>query len=403
MQRCPRRAAAVRPSRMTALGVVVTLLAVGCGLQVSAPTPTPRRTAVGGLPPVGHVFVVNLENRSYDDTFGGSSDTPYLARTLVARGALLRQYYAIGHVSLDNYIAEISGQAPDPDTQGDCVTYADWSGSDSLDAQGQVTGNGCVYPETVKTIADQLDFAGRSWKAYMEDMGNDPQREAARCGRPALGERDHTQKATADDQYAARHDPFVYFHSIVDDAARCAAHVVSLSPLQDDLRSVATTPTLSVISPNLCNDGHDGRCAGPSVSGSTAGGGRAIDAWLAMYAGMIMNSSAYRQDGLLLILFDEADTGDTTACCGEVPGPNSDDPGRGGPGGGRVGAVALSPFIRPGTVSDVPYNHYAMLRSLEDLLGITSGGSDGRGHLGFAGATGLRSFGADVFTAAPPS
>jgi hypothetical protein len=50
----------------------------------------------------------------------------------------------------------------------------------------------------------------------------------------------------------------------------------------------------------------------------------------------------------------------------------------------------LSPFIRPGTVSPVPYNHYALLRSVEDMFGLA--------HLGFAGQAGLKAFGADIFT-----
>jgi phosphatidylinositol-3-phosphatase len=49
----------------------------------------------------------------------------------------------------------------------------------------------------------------------------------------------------------------------------------------------------------------------------------------------------------------------------------------------------MSPFIKPGTVSDVPYNHYSMLRSVEDLFGL--------GHLGYAGEKGLASFGPDVY------
>jgi len=44
------------------------------------------------------------------------------------------------------------------------------------------------------------------------------------------------------------------------------------------------------------------------------------------------------------------------------------------------------------------YNHYPALRRYEDLLGLTTGGSDGHGHLGFAGASGLKPFGRDVFT-----
>jgi phosphatidylinositol-3-phosphatase len=60
------------------------------------------------------------------------------------------------------------------------------------------------------------------------------------------------------------------------------------------------------------------------------------------------------------------------------------------PGGGRVGAILLSKFIKPGTVSDQPYNHYSQLRSFEDLFGL--------GHLGDAQQPRLHSFGPDVYT-----
>jgi hypothetical protein len=61
-----------------------------------------------------------------------------------------------------------------------------------------------------------------------------------------------------------------------------------------------------------------------------------------------------------------------------------------GPGGGRIGAVLISRFVKPGTVSNVPYNHYSLLRSIEDMFGLD--------HLGYAGQQGLKPFGADVFT-----
>ena len=55
-------------------------------------------------------------------------------------------------------------------------------------------------------------------------------------------------------------------------------------------------------------------------------------------------------------------------------------------------------FIEPGTVNDAGYyNHFSALRSYEDLLGITRGGDDGLGHLGFASTAGLKPFGRDVF------
>ena len=59
-----------------------------------------------------------------------------------------------------------------------------------------------------------------------------------------------------------------------------------------------------------------------------------------------------------------------TACCNEPSGPNTSQPGLSGPGGGRIGALAISPFIKPGTVSDTPLNHYDLLRGIEDIFGL---------------------------------
>jgi hypothetical protein len=92
----------------------------------------------------------------------------------------------------------------------------------------------------------------------------------------------------------------------------------------------------------------------------------------------------------LIITFDEAATSDSSSCCGEIPGPGSPLPGITGLGGGDVGAVLLSSCIKPGTVSMVPYNHYTMLRSVEDIFGLT--------HIGYAGLSGETSFGSDIFT-----
>lgn len=69
--------------------------------------------------------------------------------------------------------------------------------------------------------------------------------------------------------------------------------------------------------------------------------------------------------------------------------------------------MLISRYIHPGTVSDQPYNHYSWLRSMEDLYGVTAGGTDGHGHIGYAGMNGLRPFGPDVYNnpggvASPP-
>jgi phosphatidylinositol-3-phosphatase len=378
------------------------------------------RPADAAIPPIRHVFVITLENKNFSATFGAHSDAPYLARTLRARGALLTRYYGTGHDSLDNYIAMISGQASTPQTAADCHTYSDLHQT-GLASDGQVGGQGCVYPSSVMTLANQLSAAGLTWKGYMEDMGNDPARESSTCGHPQLNALDLTQKAEAPsaanpmgDMYATRHDPFMYFHSIIDQPS-CNKDVVNIRQLASDLRSLDTTPNFSFITPNLCDDGHDSPCAN-----GAPGGLKSINVFLRKWIPMIVDSPAYNVDGLIIINFDEGGAGKieqtrtgtlTTVygefCCDQQEGPNLglDYPVEASHvlhgqritkktlayGGDRTGALLLSKYIRPATVSNVPYNHYSLLKSLEDIFGIDE-------YLGYAGQKGLVAFGSDVFT-----
>ncbi len=378
----------VKALRRTAHGATVLALAVlgCCGVL--------RAAQAAELPPVRHVFVIVLENESFESTFAEHSKAPYLSRTLLRQGALLSQYHGIGHYSLDNYLALISGQAPNDATQMDCPIFSEFRATASeLDAHGQLHGAGCVYPATAKTLPDQLEAAGLTWRAYMEDMGNDPARERASCGHAQVGSEDPTIEATPVDAYAAKHDPFVYFHGIIDDPARCDTHVVNLRHLAHDLAHAAATPNFVFITPNLCSDGHDDPCADGRVGGLAG-----IDRFLSEWVPQILRAPAFRADGMLVVTFDEAGTlrgAGSAACCNERGLPGAEyPPGLTGPGGGRVGAVVLSPFVHPGTVSAEPYNHYALLATIETLFGLK--------RLGYAGEPDLRIFGADVFSGAAP-
>ena len=355
---------------------------------------------------VRHVFVIVLENENYTASYVDNKN-PWLGHKLQNQGTLLTQYYGTGHNSLDNYIAMISGQAPNPSTSGDCPTYTDFQPSPAQFASGgQAIGNGCVYPPNVKTFANQLQNRGISWGGYMDDMGNDPSREPARCGQPGDpsggGSPDHTQSATAKDQYAARHNPFVYFHSLLD-TGLCKKHVVPLTALRTDLKQISTTPRFTFITPNLCNDGHDTNCAGKDATGSTAGGLVSIDHFLSVWVPRIKQSPAFQRDGLLVIVTDEASTSDASACCNEQPGPSDPQPGIHGPGGGRTGALVIGHCVGGGRKDKTPYNHYSLLRTLENLFGVHKGGTDGKGHLGYAGASDLKAFGRDVFNKCSPT
>lgn len=356
---------------------------------------------------IKHVFVIVLENEGYDVTFGPNSKAPYLSTTLPSKGVLLAQYYGTGHASLDNYIAMISGQAATNDTRNDCQTYSDFL-LKGFTLDGQAIGSGCIYPSSVLTVADQLDSAAKTWKAYMGDMGNDPARETSTCGHPAINSVDMTQSAEAPnsnlpqgDQYATRHNPFMYFHSIID-SSECNLNVVNLNQLQTDLKFAASTPNFVFITPNLCDDGHDGPC----VNGQP-GGLVSADAFLRKWIPLILASPAYKS-GLIVITFDEGGlavqpnpsggfiiSAPGQFCCNEQPGPNLGafpQSSTIGPytltfqsyGGERTGAVLLSPFLRPGTVSNTPFNHYSLLRTVEDIFDV--------GYLGYAGQPGMMGF-----------
>lgn len=359
--------------------------------------------------PIKHVFVIVLENEGYDTTFGPNSKAPYLSQSLTAHGVLLSQYFGTGHASLDNYIAMISGQAATPDTRNDCQVYKNFAQT-GLTPDGQAIGSGCIYPASIKTLSDQLTAAGKTWRAYMGDMGNDPARESSTCGHPAVGAQDLTQTAEkpspsvpAGDFYAARHNPFVYFHSIIDQPI-CHTNVVSLDRLTLDLQSERATPNFAFITPNLCDDGHESPCAN-----GRPGGLASADAFLQKWVPLIVGSPAFQRDGLLIVTFDEGGytvtqgsnngvviTFQGDSCCNEQPGPNLGafpQSSSIGPytintqsfGGDRTGAVLLSPFLRPGTVSNTFFNHYSLLKTVEDIFGIDQ-------HLGYAGQQGLLGF-----------
>lgn len=355
-------------------------------------------SAGAALPPIHHVFEIVLENESATSTFGDPSADPYLATTLTGEGAYVPNYYAIGHASNDNYVGMVSGQPPNLLNQTDCVDYLNFVG---LVVKGIDEGLGCVFQSSIKTIGNQLTSAHLTWKAYEEDMGNVPTREAAACGHPGTNAVDHTQTAVAGDGYASRHDPFVYFKAVTSPASYCDSHVVALGSttgampagalpgetgLVTDLQSVATTPNYSFITPNLCDDGHDYQCKNQASGASALAD---IDSFLQTWVPIITSSPAFKADGLLLITFDEGAETDTAACCGEKPNFSTPEPGISGPGGGIVGAVALSPFITPGTKTSVAYNHFSALASFESIFGLS--------RLGEANnVTSL--FGSDVFT-----
>jgi hypothetical protein len=289
---------------------------------------------------VGHVFVIALSTPSFDDAWGSKSAATYLNKTLKPKGAFLGGYETLGSAELPDYLAMVSGQAPNKDTEAECSTYTEFSASASPNKAGLITGNGCVYPDTIITIADQVTAAGGSWRGYMDDLES-----PSTCVHPDSGAQDDAQLPGAGPQYDTRHNPFIYFGSLLD-LGGCATNDLTLNQLPKDLRSIKSSPTYAFLSPGLCNDGSATSCPDGAPAG-VAG----EDAFLKQWVPMIEKSAAYKKDGVIMIVFALS----------------------GGKAGGQsapTGALILSRWAVHKSISTA-FNPYSVLLSTEDLLGYT--------------------------------
>jgi len=234
----------------------------------------------------------------------GNSTAPYISGLAHSYG-LATQSYAISHPSLPNYLTLSAGSTFG--ITSDCTTC--WVNAGNL--------------------ADQIEASGRSWKSYQEGMPS-----ACFVGDAY--------------PYMQKHNPWIYFNDIRTNAARCAAHVVPYTQLATDLAN-GSVPNYVFITPNMCNDMHD--C-------SIATG----DSWLTQQVPAILNSAAYRSNGVLFITWDEGST--NAGCCTNAAG-------------GRIATLVISPLARTGFQSTVQETHYSLLRTIEDSWGLSRLGGAG--------------------------
>ena len=311
----------------------------------SAPTTTTRAASPKppSKPKLSHVFVLALTTSSYDAAFGTASVAHYLNHKLVPKGTLLGGYESLGSAELPDYLAMISGQAPNPDTSSDCPTYDDFPAGSQPDAQGQVSGAGCAYPNTVLTIGDQVTAAGHSWRAYIDGMGT------TSCLHPNSGAPTSTPPTGAGPDYSLLHNPFVYFHSLLD-LGSCATDDVPLDQLPHDLSRPATAQTFAFIAPGACLDAAASTCP----SGGPAGL-EGEDAFLRTWVPHILHSNAYTHGGALIITF-------------ALPGPSQALSASTPAGSTPVGALLLAPHAARGKIVSTTFNPYSVLKSVEQLL-----------------------------------
>jgi acid phosphatase len=298
--------------RLVGLGVAGVLLAA-CSSSPSTPTssvravvtappqslaPTPSPTPAPPPPPPG-VIVLVLENHSYESVIGSSS-APAL-NALAARYGLATRSYAFGHPSLPNYLDLVGGSS-----------FGITSDCTSCNVEGT-------------TIADQLVSSGHTWAAYSEDMP-----KACYNGAFAGG-----------DNYAKKHNPFMYFTHLRDDPSLCSQDqpFSAFYPALD----AATLPTYSLVVPNQCNDGHN--C---SLAHS--------DTWVRDFSNRVTGSAWFKAGGVLLITYDEGVGG--AGCCVAASG-------------GHIATWVISAATKPGVRLDTPVSHAGLLRTVEMLYGLS--------------------------------
>jgi phosphatidylinositol-3-phosphatase len=308
--------------------------------ETTTTTSSSTTTAATHKHNVKHVFVIGLSTTSYEAAFGAHSVARYLNRKLRPKGTLLGGYESLGSAELPDYLAMISGQAPNADTTAGCSTYAEFPTGTKPNAKGVVPGDGCVYPNTITTIGDQVTADGHSWKAFIQDQGK------TGCVHPNSGALDDAPLPGAGADYDTRHNPFIYFHSLLD-LGGCSENDVALTQLPAALRLAAKAPAYSFIAPGACEDASVTSCESGGPAGLAA-----EDAFLKSWVPRIMRSPAYKDGGALIIAFALAGA-----------------PTAGGPA--PTGALVLSHYASAGKTISTTYNAYSVLRSTEDLLGFS--------------------------------
>jgi acid phosphatase len=242
--------------------------------------------------PFSHVYLIVLENKSERDIIG-SPDAVYIA-DLIQHHGLATDYQAVAHPSQPNYLALFSG-----------------STQDVLDDD--------VHDVSAPNLADELEAAGRTWRVYAENLP----------GGGCFSGPTATEGPDGEGLYVRKHNPAISFQSISGSAARCA-NIQPLSALDP------AAADFELIVPNMCHTMHD--C--PIAEG---------DDWLRDFVPRIVESSAWKDRGVLFITFDE----------GADRSPRNE-----------VATLVIAPDVAAGSTSGVAHNHYSLLRTIQAGLGV---------------------------------
>lgn len=281
------------------------LILAGCGSAAATRVPLPTARSLNGPHTIRTVFLILMENHNWS-AIKGSGDAPYINHVLLKQGAHAEQYYNPPgiHPSLPNYLWLEAG--------------TNFGITDDADP-------GAHLQTTHRHLVSLLARARISWRAYEQGING------------------RTCPLTTSGNYAAKHNPTVYFSDVTGggnpNSAYCIAHERPYSQFTSDLRR-GVTARYNFITPDVCHDMHDD-CP-PAYNAVRQG-----DTWLSHAVPSILSSRAYRSGGAIFITWDEGEGDD-----------------------GPIGMIVLSRMARTGFASTIRYTHSSTLRTIEEIFGV---------------------------------
>jgi len=324
-----------------------------------------------------HIFYIMMENHGYSAIIGNTADAPFINQ-LAAKANVATQYYGVTHPSLPNYLAAVSG-----DFQGiwdDCPAgiTSRCAPEEFIPTSGDGTAgtyltsnefaNASLTPHLFSggNIVDQLEQEGLSWKVYEEYLP--AAGDITTVNAPVIG-------GVQTQQYAQKHNPFVYFSDIATNPQRLAKIVPYEDPSQGFLADLSRkdVPNFTFIVPGQCHDMHGvsaARAAALGVpacgypdSGLDHGAIQLGDAWLQGAVTAIRSSWAWKHErSSIIIVWDEDDYTGFSGCCGSPKGVDGITLG-----GSQVAAIVVNNQGPSGIRLPVKGNHYTMLGAIETL------------------------------------
>jgi phosphatidylinositol-3-phosphatase len=399
------------------------------GLAQEGPVPK-------GVSHLDHVFVIMMENHGYQQIIGNPNE-PYLNGLITNKQVnLAKNYFAVGHPSLTNYLEIVGGSnfgvrsdnapnwgsstcspnivtgvvnadngggnAPVPIDTGK-ICPIDGVGTDAetpaVDNWNEVNTDPTVQfnfladidgvrsvpaAKTIgKTIADQLERAGKSWKSYQESVPVGPLFGVNYSNGTASNLTDFTNltpltTGNVVQAYAVKHNPFAYFKNVQESSLENVAGFEGPNGFYADL-ATGDVPSYSFIAPNQCNDQH-GRGNGDAFcafdSGVSAANGNTVGTQAGLNGGLILqgdvtlerlvtaiHASRVWHEGrnAIVIVWDENDySGVATQPAGLFPSQNTN----------QVVLTVQTNHGPSGVQSGNYYNSFSLLKSIEAGLGL---------------------------------